>query len=59
MANRGLIEPVDLPAWSAVVGLRNRIVHDYMNIVMEHVKALVVGNKEHFIVRFLLREYLG
>jgi len=50
------IESVELPAWNAIIGLRNRIVHDYMNIDMDQVTALVAENKEQFVVRFLLQE---
>ena len=56
LANRKLIEPADLPAWNAIIGLRNRIVHDYMNVGMDQVTALVAENQEQFIVRFLLKE---
>jgi uncharacterized protein YutE (UPF0331/DUF86 family) len=56
LANHCLIEPADLDAWNAVIGLRNRIVHDYMNVDMEQVTALVAENKEQFVVRFLLQE---
>ena len=52
-----LMAPSDLPSWNAVVGLRNRIVHDYMNIDMDQVTALVSENREQFIVRFLLKEF--
>lgn len=31
----GLIEPAELGQWDAVIGLRNRIVHEYMNIVSQ------------------------
>jgi uncharacterized protein YutE (UPF0331/DUF86 family) len=58
MVNRSLIEPAELPAWNAIVGLRNRIVHDYMNIDMDQVTALVAENKEQFVVRFLLKEFV-
>lgn len=56
LANRNLIQPADLPAWNAIIGLRNRIVHDYMNVGMDQVTALVAENQEQFIVRFLLKE---
>lgn len=52
-----LLEPADLPSWNAVIGLRNRIVHDYMNIDMDQVTALVAENREQFILRFLLKEF--
>ncbi len=57
LVNRHLIEPAQLPAWNSIVGLRNRIVHDYMNIDMNQVTTLVAENKEQFVVRFLLKEF--
>ncbi len=50
-----LVPPADLAAWNAVIGLRNRIVHDYMNIEMDQVTDLVVARKDQFIVDFLLK----
>ena len=57
LANRNLIAQTDLPAWNAIIGLRNRIVHDYMNIDMDQVIALIADDKEQFVVRFLVREF--
>jgi len=54
LANLGQIAQPDLPAWNAIIGLRNRIVHDYMNIDMDQVIALVAADKEQFVVRFLV-----
>lgn len=54
LANRNLIDPAGIPAWNSVVGLRNRIVHDYMNIDMGQVEAWILERKEQFVVRFLL-----
>jgi uncharacterized protein YutE (UPF0331/DUF86 family) len=51
----GVISPQDLISWNAVVGLRNRIVHDYMNIDMQQVMAMVLAGKDQFIVDFLLK----
>lgn len=56
LANGGLITQTDVATWNAVVGLRNRIVHDYMNIDMDQVMATVVSGKDQFIVDFLRRE---
>lgn len=58
LANRNLIAPTDLPAWNAIIGLRNRIVHDYMNIDMDQVIALVSADKDQFVAHFLLKEFL-
>ena len=41
--------------WSAIVGLRNRIVHDYMNIDIGQIVDLVQSGSDQFIVDFLLR----
>lgn len=57
LADLGLILPQDLTDWNAVVGLRNRIVHDYMNIDMGQVLALVGANKPQFIVDFLSKQF--
>lgn len=56
LAQCGVISPQDLISWNAVVGLRNRIVHDYMNIDMQHVTAMVLAGKDQFIVDFLLKD---
>ena len=58
LANSALIAPADLPAWNAIIGLRNRLVHDYyMNIDMDQVTALLTADKDQFVVRFLLKEF--
>lgn len=57
VANLGIIAQADLPAWNAIVGLRNRIVHDYMNIDMTQVTALIAADREQFVVHFLLKEF--
>jgi uncharacterized protein YutE (UPF0331/DUF86 family) len=51
------VAQADLPRWNAVVGLRNRIVHDYMNIDMEQVLALVSNKHDAFVRDFLLKEF--
>ncbi|MBS3910296.1 MAG: DUF86 domain-containing protein [Hydrogenophaga sp.] len=57
LATHQLIDAADVPAWHAVVGLRNRIVHDYMNIDMVQVRAWVQDGKDHFVIRFLLEPF--
>lgn len=52
----GVIDPTQLPAWNAVIGLRNRIVHDYMNIDMAKVLDLVGQGRYTFVVNFLLAQ---
>jgi len=58
LGSRDLIARDDLPAWNAIIGLRNRIVHDYMNIDMDQVIALIAADKDQFVVRFLVTEFL-
>ncbi len=42
-----------LQQWNAAVGLRNRIVHEYMNVDMKVVFALIEQRGYQFIVDFL------
>lgn len=57
LATHRLIDATDVPAWHAVVGLRNRIVHNYMNIDMVQVRTWVQAGKDHFVTRFLLEPF--
>ncbi len=50
----GVVKTGDLTAWNAAIGLRNRIVHDYMNIDMLRVLGLVKNEQYRFITDFLL-----
>jgi uncharacterized protein YutE (UPF0331/DUF86 family) len=54
LAELGTIKNGDLDAWNAAIGLRNRIVHDYMNIDMQRVLELVKNGQYRFITDFLL-----
>ncbi len=54
LASVGIIAPQDLPHWNAVIGLRNRIVHDYMNIDFAQVARLIQDRKEDFVIDFLM-----
>jgi uncharacterized protein YutE (UPF0331/DUF86 family) len=51
-----LLPAQELPAWNAVVGLRNRIVHDYMNIDFDQIAAVLAADKDLFVIEFLLKE---
>ncbi len=50
----GVVNDSELNTWNAIVGLRNRIVHDYMNIDMARVLELVENEQYRFIADFLL-----
>ena len=49
-----IIAEEDLPAWNAVIGLRNRIVHEYMNLDIERVLEFVRDEQDGFVTAFLL-----
>ncbi|MHB1084277.1 MAG: type VII toxin-antitoxin system HepT family RNase toxin [Thiobacillus sp.] len=55
LARRETITQDQLSAWNAIIGLRNRIVHDYMNIDMQRVQELVAMGHHEFVTAFLLR----
>ena len=50
----GIVTRSSLTDWNAAIGLRNRIVHDYMNIDMLRVLELVKNEQYRFITEFLL-----
>lgn len=50
----GLVKTGSLTDWNAAIGLRNRIVHDYMNIDMFRVLELVKKDQYRFITDFLM-----
>lgn len=49
-----IITEADLPAWNAVIGLKNRIVHEYMNLNIERVLEFVQAEQDRFVTAFLL-----
>jgi len=55
LADIGQIPREQVSDWNRAVGLRNRIVHDYMNIRMDVVLDLVRNEQYNFIAGFLLR----
>lgn len=57
LAAARFITPAEAATWARVVGLRNRIVHDYMNINMPQVLSFLMTDQEQFIVDFLLKEF--
>ncbi|MDP2810662.1 MAG: hypothetical protein Q8O34_10990 [Rhodocyclaceae bacterium] len=46
----------ELPSWNAVIGLRTRFLHDYMNIDMARVLDLVQLGRHEFVTAFLLAD---
>ena len=55
LARRGAVPAEELAKLNNVIGIRNRIVHDYMNIDMNVVFDLVQETKYRFVAEFLLR----
>lgn len=55
LARRGEINTADLELWNSVIGLRNRIVHEYMNIDIKLVLSMVSQKKYLFITEFLCK----
>lgn len=53
LARTGVIHQDDLPAWNTAIGLRNRIVHEYMNIDVSRVLELVCADQYKFVTDFL------
>ena len=52
LARRGALPAEELAKWNNVIGIRNRIVHDYMNIDMNVVFDLVREAKYRFVAEF-------
>lgn len=50
-----VISEADLTRWNAVIGLRNRIVHEYMNLDIERVLEFVRHEQDRFVTEFLLQ----
>lgn len=59
LARLGIIEKESLPAWHGVIGLRNRIVHDYMKMDMDRILELVKNRQHAFILDFLMTPLNG
>jgi uncharacterized protein YutE (UPF0331/DUF86 family) len=57
LADNGIIGHEQLDEWRSVIGLRNRIVHDYMNIDMDLVKDLVRTKRYQFVTEFLMTAF--
>lgn len=53
LEQQGGINLQELQQWNSAIGLRNRIVHDYMNIDMQLVYELITKDRLQFIAEFL------
>ena len=59
LARLGCIPADSLPAWNAVIGLRNRIVHDYLNVDMEKIFAFLRAHGDRPVLDFLRAPLAG
>lgn len=57
LARLGKINAKDMQQWSLVIGLRNRIVHDYMNVDMTLVYQLIMQKRYLFVTAFLCQPF--
>ena len=55
LARVGFIASDDLPDWNALLGIHNRIVHDYMNIDLGRIHALVLEDRYRSVTDFLMK----
>lgn len=55
LAQNRLIPHDQLNTWNALIGIRNRIVHDYMNVDMNLIQELVKGQSYDFIFAYLMQ----
>ena len=54
LVRHGVVTAGALSQWNAVIGLRNRIVHDYMNVDVAIVNQLILEDRHQFVVAFLM-----
>lgn len=57
LVHHGLVPEGNLATWNMLIGLRNRIVHDYMNIDIDRVLSMIRDRQEQFVVDFLIKSY--
>jgi len=57
LASLGKINAKDVQQWSLIIGLRNKIVHDYINIDMTLVYQLIMQKRYLFVTAFLCRPF--
>jgi uncharacterized protein YutE (UPF0331/DUF86 family) len=54
LAESGVVDIKDLDQWNAVIGLRNKIVHDYMNIDPAKISKIIENKAYELVTKFLL-----
>jgi uncharacterized protein YutE (UPF0331/DUF86 family) len=51
------IDGNELEEWMNIIGLRNKIVHDYMNIDFKIIFDIIKRQRYRFVVKFLLKPF--
>jgi uncharacterized protein YutE (UPF0331/DUF86 family) len=59
LEQHGDINPQELRQWNSAIGLRNRIVRDYINIDIQLVYELIINDRLQFIAAFLHKPILA
>lgn len=59
LAQHGVLNTDALPAWQRAIGLRNRIVHDYLNLDQRILEALLIQEGWRFIYDYLKQSQAG
>lgn len=59
LERHGTISLQELEQWNSAIGMRNRIVHDYMNVDMQVVYELITKDRHQFIADFLRKPILA
>jgi uncharacterized protein YutE (UPF0331/DUF86 family) len=54
LTQTGIISQERLHEWHGIIGLRNRIVHDYMNVDMDKILTLVSQGRYVILLDFLM-----
>ena len=54
LARTGLVSQEKLPEWHGIIGLRNRIVDNYMNVDMDKILTLVSQGRYTLLLNFLM-----
>lgn len=53
----GYVASGDVAHWNAIIGVRNRIVHDYLNLDIGLILELVRRDEHHFIYDFVVADF--
>lgn len=58
LKNYELISANELSNWQKIIGFRNTIVHEYMNVNLELVNKIVINKEYQIIIDFLMKPFI-